>query len=98
MLGWSPGSFDGTSLAVVGHTDDKLTVHTFGDPGHAGRVAELIRRWDEAGRPSSQSLRLRAHPASEPIGDTEGLVAIQKRWTTLLIDWPSQLRAPTPRI
>lgn len=87
MIGWSPASFDGSSLAVLGQVDDAMAVHAFGGLEHADHFAETIIQWDAVGRPDSQSLALRVHRASQPIGDTEGLVQVHKRWTTLLIDW-----------
>lgn len=90
MVGWSPASFDGLSLAVLGREGDGLAVHRFGDDADsAEHLAEAVMQWDAAGRPDTQSLALRVHPASEPIRDTEGLLRIEKRWTTLLIEWPS---------
>jgi protein-L-isoaspartate(D-aspartate) O-methyltransferase len=87
-VGWSPASFEGSSLAVLGRGPRGLAVHVFGeDVEHAERLAESVMQWDAAGRPGSRSLAVRVHPASEPIPDTEGLVKIEKQWTTILIEW-----------
>lgn len=76
-------------MTVLGRGPRGLAVHAFGeDAERAERLAERVMQWDAAGRPNSQSLTLQVHPASEPIPDTEGLVKIEKRWTTILIDWP----------
>lgn len=89
MIGWSPASFDGLSLAVLGREDHQLAVHAYGDDTAAAeRFAYTITDWDVAGRPGSGLLTLRVHPVSEPIDNTEGLIAIQKQWTTLLVRWP----------
>ncbi|MGH9185240.1 MAG: hypothetical protein ACRD0U_05420 [Acidimicrobiales bacterium] len=74
MVGWSPASFDGRSLAV---------------PGRGPRgLAVSVMQWDAAGRPGSQSLALQVHLASEPNPNSEGLLKIEKRWTTILVEWP----------
>src|SRR5262249_55043846 len=89
MIGWSPASFEGSSLAVLGRGPHGFAVHAFGEEiGRAERLAENVMQWDAVGRPDSRSLALQVHPASEPIPDTEGQVKIEKQWTTILIAWP----------
>jgi protein-L-isoaspartate(D-aspartate) O-methyltransferase len=86
-IGWSPGSFNGSSLAVLACTDGRLSVETFGDRTEVVPIAEHTRQWDRAGRPTTQSLRVRAHRSGQPIDDAERFTAIRRRWTTFLIDW-----------
>ncbi len=89
LVGWSPASFEESGLAVLGRGARGLAVHTFGqDAGCAERLVERAMQWDAAGRPGSESLVLRVHPAPGPVLNTEGLVKIEKRWTTILVKWP----------
>jgi protein-L-isoaspartate(D-aspartate) O-methyltransferase len=66
----------------------ELEVRGFGaEAGLARRLADLVMNWEAAGRPSSDSLRVRAYrrgtepPAS---GNTRTLT---KNWTSLMLDW-----------
>jgi protein-L-isoaspartate(D-aspartate) O-methyltransferase len=88
--GWSPASYDGSSLAVLGRGLSGLAVYAFGeDVGCAERLAERATEWDAAGRPGSQSLALQAHPAGAPgsILDKDGWVKVDKRWTIIFVNW-----------
>ena len=89
MVGWSPASLDRESLAVLARMNDRLAVHAFGGDSSADRLADAVKRWDARGRPSSRSLRVRVHLGTHPVGHEAGLIEIRKRWTTVLIDWPS---------
>ena len=89
MVGWSPASFDGASLAVLAQIEDRLAVHIFGSQRRTDRFSDAIGRWDASGRPGSQSLRIRVHRGSPPGEDEKRFVEIPKRWTTVVIDWPA---------
>jgi protein-L-isoaspartate(D-aspartate) O-methyltransferase len=89
MVGWSPASLDRESLAVLAQMNDRLAVHAFGGESSADRLADAVKRWDARGRPSSRSLSVRVHLGTHPVGHAARLVEIRKRWTTVLIDWPS---------
>jgi hypothetical protein len=89
MVGWSPATFDGSSLAALGRGSRGLAVHAYGENADcAARLGESIGKWDAAGRPGSQSVALQVLPASEPVPAGEGLVKIEKRWTNILVEWP----------
>jgi protein-L-isoaspartate(D-aspartate) O-methyltransferase len=89
-IGWSPASFQQSSLAVLGRGPHGLVVHAYGDDAEsAERLTEKVDHWHAAGRPDSRSLALGVYPASEPVPDTAaGLIRIPKRWTTTLVEWP----------
>jgi protein-L-isoaspartate(D-aspartate) O-methyltransferase len=89
QVGWSPASFEGSSLAVLGRGQQRPTVFVFGEElGCAQRLVEHARQWDVAGRPGSQSLVVQVHPAPGPILDRDGWVKIEKSWSTILVKWP----------
>ncbi|HEX5403210.1 MAG TPA: methyltransferase, FxLD system [Pseudonocardiaceae bacterium] len=65
------GLLDGTSLAVLARgasPDDDLGVIGYGPLAGelATRLAELVRTWDTAGRPSTAGLRIEAYPTAVP--------------------------------
>lgn len=65
-----------------------LAVRPFGPEGSllARRLTTLVRGWDEAGRPSTSSLRIRAYPASQEGAATAACV-LTAGHTRLLLDW-----------
>ena len=71
----SPGSFP-------------LFVRAYGPDGAvlAERLAAVVRAWDEAGRPATGTLRIRAYPADRHGPETAPGVLVA-RHTRLLIDW-----------
>jgi protein-L-isoaspartate(D-aspartate) O-methyltransferase len=85
------------SLAVLARLDPpgqgdtgELVAHGHGPEGVelAQRLAGRIRAWDEAGRPGTARLRIRAYPTgSEP---DPGGVVVRKRHTQLVLDWPAE--------
>lgn len=55
------------------------------DSALTGRMREHLAAWDAAGRPKTESLRIRAYP--KPVRDPKvfGGSIVDKRWTTLVI-------------
>jgi protein-L-isoaspartate(D-aspartate) O-methyltransferase len=92
-----PASFDGQALAVLGRERNGLVVQVFGsDNGCPERLLEGVKQWDAAQRPDSRSLTIRAYryPRDEPT-DREA-IRIQKRWTTLLVEWRALSLSDSP--
>jgi protein-L-isoaspartate(D-aspartate) O-methyltransferase len=61
------------------------------DESPARRLVALVRDWDAAVRPSSAGMRVRAYrqvSAYLPLAG-EGEIVIEKEWTRLLLDWPT---------
>lgn len=67
----------------------ELYVRSFGAADDAARrLVEQVRAWDAAGRPASEGLRIRAYPKDAGYAPAEGELAVQKRWTQFVFDWP----------
>jgi protein-L-isoaspartate(D-aspartate) O-methyltransferase len=67
-----------------------LRVRRFGpDEQLAERLIEHLSAWERAGRPSTTGLRIRAYPQEGPSTPSVGEIIIAKRWTQLVLDWPS---------
>jgi len=67
-----------------------LFVRLFGtDESLARRLIARIQAWDAAGRPSSDGLRIRAYPSDSGYVPAEGEIVVEKRWTRLMLDWPT---------
>lgn len=65
-----------------------LYVRAFGlDESLAVRLVEGVRAWDRAGRPSTDSLRVRAYPRSVDYTAAEGEYLVEKEWTRMVLDW-----------
>ncbi len=68
-----------------------LFVRQFGaDESLARRLVARVQAWDAAGRPSSTGLRVRAYRKGWPYLPSEHEIVVEKRWTRLVLDWPSQ--------
>jgi protein-L-isoaspartate(D-aspartate) O-methyltransferase len=69
----------------------ELFVRTFGsDEARARRLVEHVAAWDAAGRPSTRTLRIRALPRdADYVPSSASELVIEKRWTRLVLDWPS---------
>jgi protein-L-isoaspartate(D-aspartate) O-methyltransferase len=69
-----------------------LFVRQFGtDESLAQRLVTHVRAWDVAGRPSTDGLRVRAYRRGAdcvPL-EEEGAIVVEKRWTRLMLDWPT---------
>ena len=66
-----------------------LYVRAFGpDESVAVRLVEGVRAWDRAGRPSTESLRVRVYPKNVDYAPAEGEYLVEKEWTRLVLDWP----------
>jgi protein-L-isoaspartate(D-aspartate) O-methyltransferase len=63
------------------------------DESPARRLVARVRDWDAAGRPSSAGMRVRAYRQGvtdiPPTG--EGEIVVEKGWTRLLLDWPTDV-------
>ncbi len=68
-----------------------LVVRQFGPgEGPAQCLIQHVLDWQAAGRPSSKSLRIRAYPIQADYHPQAGEYVVEKTWTTLVLDWPSQ--------
>jgi protein-L-isoaspartate(D-aspartate) O-methyltransferase len=56
-------------------------------PEHAERLIRQVRRWEAAGRPANDRIRLRACPIDTDYRPSAGEVVVRKRWTQLILDW-----------
>ncbi|MBI3913665.1 MAG: methyltransferase, FxLD system [Chloroflexi bacterium] len=69
-------------------TSFELLVRQFGaDELLAQRLIQRIRAWDAAGRPASERLKIRAYPRDASVALLPGEVALEKKFTKLVIDW-----------
>ena len=66
----------------------ELLVRGFGSSTElAGRLIRQVRRWEAAGRPSSDRIRIRALPIDTDCRPRAGEIVVQKRWTRLIVGW-----------
>ncbi len=84
--GWSPALFEGTSLSVVGRVKENLVVSIFGTPAPTSQIADALRRWHEAGRPSPADVRLRAE-RRPTAGGSQAEIVLSREWTTFSGHW-----------
>lgn len=69
-----------------------LFVRQFGADGSlAQRLIARIQAWDAAGRPSSDGLHIRAYRRDCDYVPSEGEIVVEKRWTQLVLDWPTEV-------
>jgi protein-L-isoaspartate(D-aspartate) O-methyltransferase len=67
-----------------------LYVRQFGpDDALAQGLIAQIRAWDAAGRPSFETMRIRAYPKHADYIPAEGEILIEKQWTKLVVEWPN---------
>jgi len=67
-------------------------VRQFGADGSlAQRLIAQIQAWDAAGCPSSDGLRIRAYRKDCDYVPSEGEIVVEKRWTQLVLDWPTEV-------
>jgi hypothetical protein len=65
-----------------------LFVRQFGsDESVAGRLINQIQMWENAGRPSSDGMRIRAYPKAFDYRPSEGEFVLEKQWTKLVLTW-----------
>jgi protein-L-isoaspartate(D-aspartate) O-methyltransferase len=89
QVGWSPATFDGTSLVVLARGPAGVTAHSFGEGVRsAERLVERVSQWAAFNRPGSQSLVMHVVPISAPPPADEGWIKIQKWWTSIFVRWP----------
>ena len=70
----------------------ELIVRTFGpDDALARRLIKQVRLWDTLGRPGTQGMRIRVYPIPADYASRENEIVVTKRWTRLVLDWPSPL-------
>lgn len=68
-----------------------LFVRQFGaDESLAQRLIARIQAWDTAGRPSSDGLHIRAYRKDCDYVPSESDIVVEKRWTQLVLDWPTE--------
>lgn len=67
-----------------------LFLRQFGPDGStAQRLIAQIRGWNDAGRPSSQGMHIRAYPKDFEYMPSEGEYVVEKQWTKLVVGWPA---------
>jgi protein-L-isoaspartate(D-aspartate) O-methyltransferase len=67
-----------------------LYVRQFGsDDSVAQHFVAQIQAWDAASRPSFEQMRIRAYPKDAEYVPSENEFVIEKRWTKLVIEWPT---------
>ena len=49
----------------------------------------LLDVWDQAGRPASSRLRVRAYSPDFPYPLAPGETQVLKHWTKIVVDWPN---------
>jgi protein-L-isoaspartate(D-aspartate) O-methyltransferase len=94
------GLVDGPALAVlVGPSEGWCSTEDEGGPPFnarvrsfgsgettAERLVDQIEAWDRAGRPSAESLRIRAYPRTARISASPDQVVLRNRWSRLVIE------------
>ena len=66
----------------------ELFVRSFGSRTElATRLIQQVSRWDDAGRPASDQLRLKAHPIDADYQPSPSEIVVRKPWTQLILDW-----------
>ena len=67
-----------------------LFVRQFGpDESLAQRFLEHIKAWDNAGRPSTEGLRVKVYPKDAEYIPAENEFVIEKTWSKLGLNWPA---------
>ena len=75
--------------ADAGSSADAVFVRRFGPrPDLAQRLVGQLAAWEEAGRPSTAGLRLRAYPQDTPYAASATEVIVAKDHSQLILDWP----------
>lgn len=81
-------------LVDIFHSDDngqfELYVRSFGPSTNARQhLLNTIQNWDQAGKPTSLSWKIRAIPAEAAYNPVDGEFLINKPWTKLIISYQS---------
>lgn len=81
-----------TPLADMFHSEDngqfELYVRNFGLGANARQLLlDYVQNWDQAGKPTSLSWKIRAIPAEAEYNSTDGEFLINKSWTKLIISY-----------
>ncbi len=72
-----------------------LFVRQFGaDESLVQRLIAWIKAWDAAGCPSSDGLHIRAYRRECDYVPSAGEIVVDKRWTRLVLDWPTRVDPP----
>jgi hypothetical protein len=79
-------------LADMFHPEDnvqfELYVRNFGPGTNAAQLLlEYVQHWDQAGKPTSLSWKIRAIPAEAEYNSTDGEFLVNKPWTKLIISY-----------
>jgi protein-L-isoaspartate(D-aspartate) O-methyltransferase len=64
-----------------------LQVRSFGDLEPAQRLLDLVRAWQDAGRPDERRLRLSAYPVEAGYKPRRGELALRKRWSLIVAQY-----------
>jgi protein-L-isoaspartate(D-aspartate) O-methyltransferase len=100
-LGLTAGLFDGDTIAVLSLGAEDQPATSLGDPRElplsirsvgpnaqtGRRLADLIRSWDQAGRPGTDGLSVMAYPIEATDNRSPGEFVIDKRWSRLVLSW-----------
>ena len=65
----------------------EIYVRSFGHRSAAERLLSLVRSWEQAGRPGTEGLRVRAYPAEVGFQHDAGSFLIRKTWHVFVFDW-----------
>jgi protein-L-isoaspartate(D-aspartate) O-methyltransferase len=78
----------------------ELSVRSVGEGRRLAReLIELVRAWDEAGRPGTAGLRVSAYPRDGRHRPPAGAFVIDKRWSRLVLTWsPPSVRPSSARL
>jgi protein-L-isoaspartate(D-aspartate) O-methyltransferase len=83
-----PPDQDSTPGQPGGPHTFELFVRSFGSWNElAGRLVQQVKRWDDAGRPANDRLRLKAYPLDADYLPSTTEIVVRKRWTQLILDW-----------
>ena len=82
-------STDGAETSTDGAETFEVGVRGYGPDSRplAERLADAVRAWDAAGQPSTEGLRVEAHPAGTPDEVIVGGHVVDKRYSRLGISW-----------
>jgi protein-L-isoaspartate(D-aspartate) O-methyltransferase len=93
------GLLDSASLCVLGtgattpatsFADDRqlpLFVRASGDPALTTTLIDLVRAWDDRGRPGTSDLSVLSYPATGDHSASATDFVIEKRWSRLVLSW-----------
>jgi protein-L-isoaspartate(D-aspartate) O-methyltransferase len=83
-----PAPFVDVNELYASHSAFTLFVRRFGRAEVlAQRLLEQVKAWDEAGRPASENLLIRAYPKYKGYTPSADEWVVEKQWTWLVLEW-----------